>query len=256
MKKCQVVLMLIPLLLITGCSVNYEIEILDDKKYAVTEEFEIIDGTVEYGYNLTELVKNIQNRNGAFYNFYELEDAGDYCIDSEEENCDPNKVSVPYGIGAQKKYINLTDLTSSKAITEYFGTLNITSSGTKYKIIGTPSSKLGAIIQDVNLFKGIISSLKVSIKVPYTVLNHNADSVSNNNYVWEFNSSNYNSKQINLEWTTNSSSTPTTKVNQSDIISNSQNSSFNFLYIGIGVAIIGIGVMIYLLIKNRNNNKV
>lgn len=257
MKKCKRILLIISLLFMTGCSVDYRIEIFDNKTYAAYEEFSVIDGSVQFGYNLSELVDNIQARNGMYYNFYELEDAGDYCMDNDDPNCDPMTVSVPYGVGAIKKYVKLTDLNNSKAVSDYFGSINISSSGSKYKIVGTPDSSLGAMMSDVNLFKAIISSLRISITVPYTVTNHNADSVDNKTYVWNYTSDNYNKKTINLEWTTKNDSGTTTIINDQTLpISSPNETTFNFMYIIIGLIGVGIIVGIYLLIKNKNNNKV
>ncbi len=255
MKNYKKILLFISLLFMTGCSVDYKIEIYDNKKYAVSEEFRVIDGEVKFEYNLSELVTNIQFRNGMYYDFYELEDAGDYCIDSDDKNCNPNDVLVPYGIGAIKKYTKLTDINNSKAVSDYFGKINISSNGTKYKITGTPDSSLGAMMNDINLFKKTISSLKVSIIVPYTVTNHNADSFENRTYIWNFDTDNYSKKTINLEYSLDSNVEITTKIND-PTKTNSSKSNFNIMYIIIGLVSIAIIIGIYLLIKNRNNNKV
>ncbi len=172
MKK--IVLLIISLLLVTGCSSQYHLVINED--LTVNEEA-ILTGTNDFFANyykttkkkviksMVEEYSTILDENGYTYNIVEEE--------------------KPYAV-VSKKYHDLNEYTKTSILfNDYFDEVNYVENGEMKKIetVGfNPNNP-----DDPNRFN--VKELKISITCPYKVKNHNATKVNKatNTYYFELN---------------------------------------------------------------------
>lgn len=172
MKK---LLLMISLLFLTGCSVNYDLVITD--KEEVKETF--------YVYVDNEIIKN---------NSMSIDEYLDYYASLYSQNKSYKDFKITTKEGKNKSYFKVTrnydsldDYINSYSFKSMFDTANIERSS-KYTSFTTSSNaylkalKNDELISEDNQY----DSFKISIKFYNEVINHNADKVDKNNniYTW------------------------------------------------------------------------
>ena len=182
MKKWNIVLIAVLLVFITGCDVEYNVNInrdlsVEESFTAVTDNNSLIDRKI---YNTNELIESVLSSTSADTKEYLIKE---YLLD----NSSGAKVSRKYSSLA--KYVgtlNEYDLFPNK--TEYSLNSNILT-------FKTTVDKLYKSEEYVLLTYDITS--KVNIKIPFEVTYHNADSVDlkTNTYTWNVNNTEENKEQ-------------------------------------------------------------
>lgn len=246
MKKKKLFICLLFVFLLSGCSVNYDIEIKDD--------------TIKVNGKLVELDKNkwddvvVDNSSGEVDKDVPIEDSevdhskltfedlvNSKTIEADEatrrEGLEKFKTKDELGITYEEEY-NWKDTSDFSQIAgvntcyDYFTVLrnNDEKSGNEQLIIST-SAKNYCFDMYPNL-----ESITVNLKTNHKVVSHNADQVKDNNYVWNINKNNASQKTMQI------------------ILSEETVFTMNWgLIFVIGGVILGIGIL-YLVIKSKSIN--
>ncbi len=246
MKKKKLFICLLFVFLLSGCSVNYDIEIKDD--------------TIKVNGKLVELDKNkwddvvVDNSSGEVDKDVPIEDSevdhskltfedlvNSKTIEADEatrrEGLEKFKTKDELGITYEEEYnwndtSDFSQMAGVNTCYDYFTVLrnNDEESGNEQLIIST-SAKNYCFEMYPNL-----ESITVNLKTNHKVVSHNADQVNDNNYVWNINKNNASQKTMQI------------------ILSEETVFTMNWgLIFVIGGVILGIG-LIYLVIKNKSIN--
>ena len=221
-KIKKIILLICLTFLLCGCSVDYDIII--NKDLSVDESFTVVEKKEEirnrtYANTFDELVKSVQSNTGM--------DSSRYLIKKY------NKGSL-IGAKVNRSYRSINEYVSVAQKNDLFTT------ETEYKNENGISTLTSKVIYTENSEFVAISYLidaKINIKVPFEVLENNADSVDKENNIYTWNLKNYkkspNSEDIKLVFDSNK------KIN----------SPFSyFIFVVVGVAIVGliiIGSVVY-----------
>lgn len=174
MKK--IVYMIFVLFLLTGCSVEYNLELKDDTFYE------------EISFNIPNVSDNISDYNYLkeqdFYAVFSKNGMKEYKKETEiKDNVGIANLSFSY-IG--KNYDDAV------VFDQCFDVHNVLLDDNKYYISTNGQFKC-MTVDYIEADKVVIN-----FKTEYDVIDHNADDVNDNIYSWEFNDSNFNNKQIKL----------------------------------------------------------
>ena len=222
MKK--IVILIIALFLITGCSVKYNVVINED--LTVNEEAKI-SGTerlYEPYYKTTK--KHVLESFLDIYNNFLKENNYQYKLVEEKE---------PY-ITINKKYNNVEEyINNSILFNDYFDEIKYTENGSKKKIetVGFHENEID------NPDRFYVEELEIAIKCSYKVKNHTATKVDKmtNTYYYELNENN---DRILLEYDVSSKFNPNEDLIKTIIIC--------------VVIILGIWILVYYFSKKNNKN--
>lgn len=222
-------------LLITGCSANYNL-------------------TIESSLNVNENINIIGDDRFKIDGNYTVDTMYDTILNTYSENVDKNKISNiekyldnnNLSIKLNNNYTNLDELSKSYYFSLiYPNNLKVTTDENIVTLnTDNNMNNLWVFMTDME-DDPLIKQLNINIKVPYVVTNNNADKVDekNNIYTWEYNFQTTN-KIISISF----------DKNNLHVV---ENKSIKILiYILIFLAIIGIGYLIYKKsqkIKNKNN---
>lgn len=220
MKK--IIILIIALFILTGCSVKYNITInedltlIEEAKLTGTEEF----FSTYYKTTKTNVLKSFIDiyKTGLEENNYQYELIED---------------SYPY-VKLTRKYDNASDFVNkSQLFNEYFEEVKYTEDGNIKKI--ETIGYIGSIPDDPDQFD--IKELEIVITCPYKVINHTAKEVDKktNTYYYELNDDN---NKILLEYDINTKFNP-----NADLIT--------YLIILGGVLVLTWVIIIYLIKKNN-----
>lgn len=221
MKK--IVLLIISLLLITGCSVKYNLTINED--LTIIENAKMT-GTSEF-----------------FNNYYKTtkKNVLSYLLDMYKEELDNNGYKyelindkIPY-VDVTRKYDNMNDyLNNTILFNGIFDKIVYTEDGNikKLETIGYNSNE-----QD-NPDRFVISELEIAIKCPYKVVNHNAKSSDKKTNTYYFTLDKASDYKILLEYDVSSKFNPNSELIMTIII-------------GI-LVLIAIWMVVYFLNKKQN----
>ncbi len=259
-EKNKVVLIIISVLLITGCSAKYSLNIstLEISELITINNDKII---VEKNNNM---IKTFNKDYGKYYDINFNDDLLIDCYDREIEDCSQYEKNYPLVIEGYNKMNQIQDIEDSKAIKDFFGIATITGN-TNTTINIKPNEKLKMIFSKVNFVSPFITSLEVSIFTPFQVSNHNADKVEKNTYTWTYNKDNID-KVITISYdTSNSDDTiiDNNKENESNkennqtdnTVQKSNNSVNKYIFWGIAFSIIII-IGVIILKKMKSNDSV
>ena len=250
-NRCFKFCALLLIVILSGCSVNYDLY-LENNNF--TEIMEIYEQTS--GLDVNKLINNVKNQYGVFYEidmYTDLADCGIACVSD-----------VPIGISTYKEYYTVKNYVNSKAILEYFGNVTISQNNGVYTFKAIPNQAFASLLSDDIFNKASVSEVNINIHIPYNVISHNASSIDGDTYIFKYNSSNY-KKEINISYSIN-----VEDVNQDEISKLYGNSSYyqsdnnvvnktnnNSSLIGYVFAVIGVimlVIVIYFISKNRKNN--
>lgn len=216
------------LILCSGCSAEYTLTVHDD--LSVTENFTAMEDAEFYNsYNSSaqKVISFIIEPNKEYFN------SNGYQVDQVIHQADA-------GIKAEKHFISIEDFKEKSQIP------NQISDDWSYIDNGESITfKLHGVLnqneQDQN-GRFVIDEAKIKLIIPFEVIDHNADSVNKNTYIWELDSKNL-EKDISITFN------KTKKVDKEE--------EPPYIIFGIIiVAILIVGIVIYSMIqsnKNRNN---
>ena len=235
MKIVRLFFLIIVTIFITGCSVNYEIEIDENlfvKESLYFDEFnEVIKETYikfeeEMQITVVENVHDITNRLRAMLgDSYTIKAA---FFDDRS------------GISITNNYSSLSNYQLSEITKRLYGSINFSKRGDIIDLVSKSPYKFEDIFIPDADFLYDIENFSVSIKLPFKVLEHNADKVSNNTYTWNFDYG-MKDKYINLRFDIGDGRNP--------------NQALLLIVAGIlGLCIIGsaVGFVIYQKFENKN----
>lgn len=256
-NKLYLTLLLILTLSLTGCSATYNININNNN---ITEEL-IINNYDNSTWNNkvgNETYKEIINQTyktpipvlnytpGIFENNFELEGYDYYTKNLIN-------TSNNYGLKLSYKF--------NKDNYKYSTIVNNT-----YNIFDINNSKNNTVINvygDENIFETytMLEEIKINVTLPYKVIYHNSDTVSNNTYTWNITKENVSTKQIILKYQIEeqTNNTPTTDNKQFTDTKNNQNNKLSIsLTIIISIILLIISIATYMILnkKFKDNNKI
>lgn len=191
MKK--IILLLIPFIL-TGCTVNYELEIKDD--LTLKEEFKVLNNESYF------------NKEG------EAEDRYKYIVDLGMKQTNYNdydylKENDLYGVAITKNYVSLNDFKqNANSYKEMYEDIQIIQQENiiTMKTVGKfDITRIVAISNQEGLDQSFPKDVYFSIKLPFKVLEHNADKIDtiNNIYFWTVDESTDDNKSMLIKFDTN-----------------------------------------------------
>lgn len=198
MKK-KIILGCLGILFLSGCSVDYNLEITEDsfKEESIVKTDTTIEPKEEFnGTLLVDLFKNVSDE----YNYEPI----------YFDNVNDNYLGSDYALGtvnytvntyAENNYVGYRfshlfdnkDIVRSNAIKRCFEELSI-QNHEGYVMLKTNNKC------DLFDLYPLLDNLNIRIKTDLEVIVSNADNVNNNVYIWNINRDNYNNKSIHLTY--------------------------------------------------------
>lgn len=230
MKNIRYLIILLVVCFLTGCKVDYNININRDLS---------VDETVlasDYKKNI-EVMTNLKGKEAVNYLFdiFKRGKKDEVFYYDEDSTTVKATVSNNYSSLDEYKTYSYSNMFDEVKVKENDGVITLTSK--QIQKLGNDSSR-PLLYDEVN----------VNIKVPYKVVSHNADKVHNDTYTWNF-KKNEKLKTIKLLFKKN------TNKNAISVGLKKNNININYSYIVIGfiVAIICV-IIIVVTINNKKNN--
>ncbi len=223
MKKTIIILLL--LIIVSGCSAKYEIEI-KDKKINEKSSFIINKKEVE--------------SDGIYYTVSRI--AGKYFLNVDFLIGDTKEYYENENAIYQKRNTTSIDEYNSSDMLKYCYSAHNVLNEKKYYIISTSNT-----FECFEKYQEL-DNVQIVLKTNHQVKENNADKVDGYTYTWNINKNNYNDKRIYI------------KLYKDKYVFNYENEFYKkiALYIGVGCAIIGSGLFIYfrLMSKRKKSNKI
>lgn len=223
-KKIYIICLFILIILCSGCTPEYSIEIKNNK---ITEKLSISNISNEY---------TLQD----FPNMYSI-------LDEEEEylrTYENNIVNYKYTY-------NFSNFYKSRIIKYCYNAFNLVKDKDAYLLqTGNEFKCYPLQLSDFDIRE--YEKLTIKIKITdYEVIENNADEISNDIYIWNINKDNYSSKVISIKFKEKA------KEENKDSLkdNNSSIDVTNILLIISVIIIIGIAVVFYALNLNQKRNK-
>lgn len=226
MKK-YLLLIIMMLFICTGCGVTYTVEINDDM--SAKEQLMALE-------------------NNEFFSQYEHSSKGrvigfllePYLEQLNNNNYVANAYIPPTNSGGgalvDKKYKTVEDLFKNTILTSvYTDKVEYEEKGNKVTI--KAKGNFSHSTQDQSRIP--VDTAKIKIKLPFKVSDSNADKVSGDTYVWEFNE-NSKERELYITFDKTKIDTPT--------------NSFPFILIGIAVIMVIVGFVVYNIVMKRREN--
>ena len=238
--------MLFIILFIPGCSARYDMYITENQ---LLEGIEVIG--IETDSPPEQLRDSVARDYGLYYNITTAGDPGD---------CDNCNTKYVFGISGNRENDNVFQFRDSKLVKEYFGSVYISTLGSKYTIKGNPDKQLKSLLVDVNKVKALMDEISINIHVSYPVISNNANKVEGNTYTWIYNKDNTTQK-IELVFDTTGKKVINNNVDnnnkQDEETRETVKLSKTNIYIIIGVVVVLIiGVGYYLIKKKQDNDRI
>lgn len=232
MKKIKVFMFLFLILLLSGCSVEYDLTLNDDltvnEKVVATEKTKRMESYTRQ--------KDKQAINYLF-DMYKRPNE-DISITSRENNSDTIAVALT-------QHDSIEDY-ASKFKSDIFDEVKITKDNDVITFKAVQSNLLSSDGTSNLLYDDV----KINISIPFEVVKNNADSVSKNTYTWNINkSSEY--KTIEFSYKEN--------IKKDKINVSVNNKVYNINYgvvIAVSIVIIIGAIVLFVYIKNKKNNVV
>ena len=214
--------------IITGCSVEYNLNINEDG--SVNE--------IVVAQERTNKMESITRKKG--------QQAVDYLYETfkrdNESKIVTNNSDDKTTSTVTKKYINIDQYTSNFK-SDIFENINISKEKDEVTLEAKQSKALG---NDYD-YSPIYNDITINIKLPFKVIKNNADSISNNVYTWNIKENEL--KNIELVYSDNY------EVEKVNVKINNKTYNFSYGIIAIGSAVVLIiTIVLIVFIKNRKNN--
>ena len=231
MKNKKIILLILVMLLFSGCSVNYDLYVNSD--LTVNERVTAYEGADSLKTKTGQEAKAAAN---TFYDLYKI-DGVNYSFSTVENN----------GLVTS---ITTTSFKSLEDYEEYFKSdivkeVNITKKDSNITI----EYKQNVPLNDYSSRSLIYDDITVNLNIPFKVTKHNADSVKGNTYTWNINKD---GKLKDIKITFNKDETSTSRV-----------FDFGFFKINVKYSVLLVsGLVLVLLIiigivyiRNKKNNR-
>ena len=183
----KILLLVFLLVILSGCSVSYEMELYKNGK--VNEKVYFIENNSvisKYGSNIANTINDMVD----YYFSYESNVEPQILL-SDKKNIKNIGDSESY-IYLNKDYLNLNNYEKSLFGTYFFDTFKIDNVGEEKVIYANNLNydKITKLSNDYK-YKFNFDTLNIRIKIPYMVSYNNADLVEDDVYTWIFNKNNY-----------------------------------------------------------------
>lgn len=230
MKKLKIFIFLCLVLLLSGCSVEYDLTLNDDftvsEKVVATEKTKRMEAlTKQKGKQAVNYLYNMFKRNGE-----------DITLTSRDDDYNTYATAII-------SHDDINDY-ASKFSSDVFDNVNVTKDG---NIITFSTEQKELLSSDTN-YSLLYDDITVNITIPFEVINNNADKVNGNTYTWNIKKdSDYKTIEFSYK-----------EGNKKDEVNiNVNNETYNIHYgviIAIGIVIIIGSIVLFVYIKNKKNN--
>lgn len=195
-KRNLFMICIIVLITLTGCTANYNINIIDNTVHEDMEFYETDSKKINavYSPNSTNsesgekyTYKQIINLEKSYVNYAFKDNQNKSEVYSKNKIDETNKLGIKYSYD-----FNINDYTNSNIANSFAQYFSARTVDELYIISGLDFS---------NTFNrySYLSNIKVNIKTNHKVAKSNADSSSNGSYVWNISKSNAKSKKVSIE---------------------------------------------------------
>ena len=232
MKKIKIFIFLCLILLLSGCSVEYDLTLNDDltvsEKVVATEKTKRMEAlTKQKGKQAVNYLYDMFKRNGE-----------DITLTSREDDYNTYATVIT-------SHEDINDY-ASKFSSDVFDNVNVTKDG---NIITFSAEQKELLSSDTN-YSLLYDDITVNITIPFEVTSNNADKVNGNTYTWNIKKdSDYKTIEFSYK-----------EGNKKDEINiNVNNETYNIHYgviIAVGLVIIISSIVLFVYIKNKKNNVV
>ena len=232
MKKLKIFIFLCLVLLLSGCSVEYDLTLNDDltvsEKVVATEKTKRMEAlTKQKGKQAVNYLYNMFKRNGE-----------DITLTSRDDDYNTYATAIT-------THEDINDY-ASKFSSDVFDNINVTKDG---NIITFSTTQKELLSSDTN-YSLLYDDITVNITIPFEVTSNNADKVNGNTYTWNI-KKDVDYKTIEFSYK---------EGNKKDEVNiNVNNETYNIHYgviIAIGLVIIIGSIVLFVYIKNKKNNVV
>lgn len=230
MKKIKIFIFLCSILLLSGCSVEYNLTLNDDltvsEKVVATERTKRMEALTKQ--------KGEQAVN-YLYNMFKRDDEN-ITLTSREDDYNTYATAIT-------SYEDINDY-ASKFSSDVFNNVNVTKDG---NIITFSTTQKELLSSDTN-YSLLYDDITVNVTIPFEVTSNNADKVTGNTYTWNI-KKNTDYKTIEFAYKEGN------KEDQVNI--NVNDETYNIQYgviIVIGLVIIIGSIVLFVYIKNKKNN--
>lgn len=232
MKKIKIFMFLCIILLLSGCSVEYDLTLNDDltvsEKVVATEKTKRMEAlTKQKGKQAVNYLYDMFKRNGE-----------DITLTSREDDYNTYATAIT-------SHEDINDY-ASKFSSDVFDNVNVTKDG---NIITFSAEQKELLSSDTN-YSLLYDDITVNITIPFEVTSNNADKVNGNTYTWNI-KKDADYKTIEFSYK---------EGNRKDEVNiNVNNETYNIHYgviIAISLVIIIGSIVLFVYIKNKKNNVV
>lgn len=232
MKKIKIFIFLCSILLLSGCSVEYDLTLNDDltvsEKVVATERTKRMEAlTKQKGEQAVNYLYNMFKRDGE-----------DITLTSREDDYNTYATAIT-------SHEDINDY-ASKFSSDVFNNVNVTKDG---NIITFSTTQKELLSSDTN-YSLLYDDITVNVTIPFEVTSNNADKVTGNTYTWNI-KKNTDYKTIEFSYKEGN------KEDQVNI--NVNDETYNIQYgviIAVGLIIIIGSIVLFVYIKNKKNNVV
>ncbi len=232
MKKIKIFIFLCSILLLSGCSVEYNLTLNDDltvsEKVVATERTKRMEALTKQ--------KGEQAVN-YLYNMFKRDDEN-ITLTSREDDYNTYATAIT-------SHENINDY-ASKFSSDVFNNVNVTKDG---NIITFSTTQKELLSSDTN-YSLLYDDITVNVTIPFEVTSNNADKVTGNTYTWNI-KKNTDYKTIEFSYKEGN------KEDQVNI--NVNDETYNIQYgviIAVGLIILIGSIVLFVYIKNKKNNVV
>ena len=232
MKKIKIFIFLCSILLLSGCSVEYDLTLNDDltvsEKVVATERTKRMEAlTKQKGEQAVNYLYNMFKRDGE-----------DITLTSREDDYNTYATAIT-------SHEDINDY-ASKFSSDVFNNVNVTKDG---NIITFSTTQKELLSSDTN-YSLLYDDITVNVTIPFEVTSNNADKVTGNTYTWNI-KKNTDYKTIQFSYK---------EGNKEDQVNvNVNDETYNIQYgviISVGLIIVIGSIVLFVYIKNKKNNVV
>jgi len=234
-KKFKLIIICLGAFILSGCNIEYTIEINGDD---VIENVEIVD--LVQGYRNKAEIFGTYDIFSAFFEVNQDINLSEFMNSFPERTI--NELENGYRINYRYTF-NKANYKNSRALRTAFRNVNFNVDN---------NSLLIETISRTNLFEDYqyLNQVAINIKTDYIITNHNADRVNGNVYTWYFNRENYNDKRILLDGRRNENNEETPSPPSNEPEESSWLETLGIVF----ASFVGFILVLYIIIKIKNRN--
>lgn len=232
MKRIKLVIIGFLILLTSGCTVDYNLNINED--LSVSEIVEAKEST-----NKMQSKTNLKGEQAVKYLFEMFKREGEEInLSSKEENEET--------IATATTSHNSLETYSSKFSSDVFEEVSATKKDNEVTLVAIQSKLLGGN----GLRTLVYDEININLNVPFTVIESNADKINGTVYTWNIKESDK-LKTIKIVFDTKK------QKNAANINIGKEVLNIKYEYIGLGIVIVVISaIVIFVAVKNKRNNSI